>query len=56
MGQPEPDSQACGTCGMDYTSLIFFGCNIVGSAPFSAIDLPDLPNTIECSTSCAGVG
>ena len=33
-----------------------FGCNIVGSAPFSAIDLPGLTNTIECSTSCAGVG
>jgi hypothetical protein len=33
-----------------------FGCNTVGSAPFSAIDLPHLTNTIECSTSCAGVG
>jgi hypothetical protein len=33
-----------------------FGCNIVGSAPFSAIDLPDLTNTIACSISCAGVG
>ena len=33
-----------------------FSCNIVGSAPFSAIDLPDLTNTIEHSTSCAGGG
>ena len=33
-----------------------FGCDIVGPAPFSAIDLPDLTNTIACSTSRADVG